>query len=97
MKPRLLFGAFFLGSVNMFGCSSGGDPVPGFIAEMDRAPAEKRPPSWERTKALMARPVPKVGDPAPDFTLKTVDGSTAITRSKFHPDRPLVLVFGSFT
>ncbi|MDO8629172.1 MAG: hypothetical protein Q7R41_01660, partial [Phycisphaerales bacterium] len=86
-----------VGMVSMFGCSTGGDPAPGFIAEVDRAPAEKRPPNWERTKALMARPVPKVGDPAPDFTLKTVDGSTAITRSKFHPDRPLVLVFGSFT
>jgi hypothetical protein len=80
----------------MFGCSSG-DPAPKFIAEMDRAPAEKRPPNWEHTKALMARPVPKVGDPAPDFTLKTVDGAATITRSKFHPDRPLVLVFGSFT
>jgi len=82
---------------SMFGCSSGGDPAPGFIADVDRAPPEKRPPNWERTKALMARPVPKVGAPAPDFTLKTVDGSTVITRSNFHTDRPLVLVFGSFT
>jgi len=45
----------------------------------------------------MAHAVPAVGAVAPDFTFKTVDGSTAITRSKFHPDRPLVLVFGSFT
>lgn len=81
----------------MFGCSSGGDPAPGFIADVDRAPPEKRPPNWERTKSLMARAVPAVGSAAPDFTLKTVDGSTTITRSKFHPDRPLVLVFGSFT
>jgi peroxiredoxin len=44
-----------------------------------------------------ARPVPAVGAAAPDFTLKTVDGATAITRSKYHPDKPLVLVFGSFT
>ena len=80
----------------MFGCSSG-DPAPKFIAEIDAAPAEKRPPNWEHTKALMARPVPKVGDPAPDFTLKTVDGATTVTRSKVHADRPLVLVFGSFT
>lgn len=97
MRRRLLFGFFVVGMVSMFGCSSGGDPAPGFIAGIDRAPAEKRPPNWERTKALMARPVPKVGDAAPDFTLKTVDGSTTITRSKFHADRPLVLVFGSFT
>ena len=32
----------------------------------------------------------KVGDSAPDFTLKTVDGTATITRSTFHPDRPLV-------
>ena len=83
--------------VNMFGCSSRVDQAPWFIAEVDRAPAEKRPPNWEHTKSLMARPVPAVGADAPDFTLKTVDGSTTITRSKFHADRPLVLVFGSFT
>jgi hypothetical protein len=97
MKPRLLIGSFVVGVASVLGCSSGGDPVAGFIAEVDLAPAEKRPPNWERTKALMARPVPAVGAAAPDFTLKTVDGATAITRSKFHPDRPLVLVFGSFT
>ena len=97
MKPRLLFGFLAVGIVSMFGCSSGGDPAPKFIAEVDRAPAEKRPPNWEHTKALMARPVPKVGDPAPDFTLKTVDGAATITRSQFQADRPLVLVFGSFS
>ena len=80
----------------MSGCSSG-DPAPGFIADADRAPAEKRPPNWERTKALMGRPVPKVGDPASDFTLKTLDGAATITRSAWNVDRPLVLVFGSFT
>jgi len=97
MRPQLLFGSFVIGLITMFGCSMGGDPAPGFIAEGDRAPREKRPPNWERTKALMARPAPAVGALAPDFTLKTVDGSTAITRSKFYSDRPLVLVFGSFT
>jgi len=97
MKPRLLFGSCVVGVVSMFGCSSGSDPVAGFIAEVDLAPPGKRPPNWDRTKALMARPAPAVGADAPDFTLKSVDGATAITRSKFHPDRPLVLVFGSFT
>ena len=96
MNPSSRIGFFVVGIAFMFGCSSG-DPAPQFVADVDRAPAEKRPPNWERTKALMARPVPAVGDPAPDFSLKTVDGATSITRSKFHPDRPLVLVFGSFT
>ena len=96
MILRSLLSLSMVGLGSMFGCSSG-DPAPKFIAEVDRAPATKRPPNWERTKVLMARPVPKVGDPAPDFTLKTVDGSTAVARSKFQADRPLVLVFGSFT
>jgi len=96
MGLRLLLVSVLWGFALILGCSSG-DPAPGFIADVDRAPAEKRPPNWERTKSLMARPVPAVGAAAPDFTLKTVDGATAITRSKFHPDRPLVLVFGSFT
>jgi hypothetical protein len=40
---------------------------------------------------------PAVGEAAPDFTLKTPDGKQTITRSKFQADRPLVLIFGSFT
>jgi len=97
MSPHWVFGSFVAGVVIMLGCSSGADPASGFIADVDRAPPEKRPPNWEHTKALMARPVPAVGAAAPDFTLKTVDGATTVTRSTFHPDRPLVLVFGSFT
>jgi hypothetical protein len=73
------------------------DPATEFMASMDQAPPEKRPPGWEKTKALMGRRAPATGEPAPDFTLKTVDGSTAITRSTYHPGRPMVLVFGSFT
>ncbi len=66
------------------------------MAEMDQAPAEGRVPNWEHTKALMARRAPKVGDPSPDFTLKTVDGQS-ITRSSYQAGKPLVLVFGSLT
>lgn len=42
-------------------------------------------------------PGPAVGDPAPDFTLKTPDGSQSITLSKYRTSRPLVLCFGNFT
>jgi hypothetical protein len=38
-----------------------------------------------------------VGDPAPDFALKTPDGSTEVQLSSFHGQRPVVLVFGSYT
>ena len=37
------------------------------------------------------------GDVAPDFTLKTVDGTAQVTLSSFRGQRPVVLVFGSYT
>lgn len=64
---------------------------------MDRSPPDQRPPNWEHTRALMSRPAPAVGDLASDFTIKSRDGKSAITRSTFQAGRPLVLVFGSFT
>ena len=78
------------------GCMSG-DPAPRMIANMDQAPAEKRPPNWEKTRSLMLRTAPQIGDPAPDFTLKTKDGRSSVTRSTFQAGRPQVLIFGSFT
>jgi len=38
-----------------------------------------------------------VGDAAPDFTLETLDHENEITLSSFHGDRPVVLLFGSYT
>ncbi len=40
---------------------------------------------------------PAVGAPAPDFTLKTVDGKESVTLSKLVGPKPVVLVFGNFT
>ena len=40
---------------------------------------------------------PKFNDPAPDFTLKTVDGKSKIELAKLIGPKPVVLVFGSFT
>jgi len=37
-----------------------------------------------------------VGDPAPDFTLKTVDGARQVALSSLR-GQPVVLVFGSYT
>jgi hypothetical protein len=39
----------------------------------------------------------KVGDRAPDVVLLAPDGKTPVHLSEFIGDRPLVLVFGSFT
>ena len=38
-----------------------------------------------------------VGDRAPDFKLKTLDGSRTIRLKDFRGQRPVVLVFGSYT
>ena len=39
----------------------------------------------------------QVGDAAPDFVLPTVDGSRKVTLSEEWRERPVVLVFGSYT
>ena len=39
----------------------------------------------------------KVGDPAPDFTVKTLDSKTPVKLASLWDDKPAVLVFGSFT
>ena len=68
-----------------------------FIQRVDSEPPEKRPKDWERTKALMARRAPAVGEAAPDFALKTSDGRQSVKLSEYHPDKPRVLIFGSYT
>jgi AhpC/TSA family len=39
----------------------------------------------------------EVGDAAPDFTLKTLDGAKQVQLSSFRGQKPVVLVFGSYT
>ena len=39
----------------------------------------------------------KVGDPAPDFRLKRYDDSSWMQLSSFRGDRPVLLIFGSYT
>jgi hypothetical protein len=43
------------------------------------------------------RSVPKVGQMAPDFELKTADGKQTVRLSSFRGQRPVVLIFGSHT
>ncbi len=40
---------------------------------------------------------PKVGDMAPDFELVDVTGERIVRLSSFRDERPVALVFGSFT
>jgi hypothetical protein len=39
----------------------------------------------------------KAGDPAPDFRLQSYDKSSLVQLSGFRGDRPVVLIFGSYT
>ncbi len=40
---------------------------------------------------------PKVGDQAPDFELFDIQGQNPIRLSSFQGQKPVVLIFGSFT
>jgi len=101
MGRRARIAASVLSILLLSGCMHGGkmknDPAAEMIAQVDQSPPEKRPPNWEVTRALMMRKAPAVGEIATDFTLATADGKSTITRSRYQADRPLVLVFGSFT
>jgi hypothetical protein len=39
----------------------------------------------------------RVGDMAPDFKLKTLDGKRTVRLHQFRGQRPVVLIFGSYT
>ena len=43
------------------------------------------------------RQAPKAGDLAPDFTLTDSSGTESVTLSDFRGQKPVALVFGSFT
>ena len=50
-------------------------------------------PMWMRARAGTL----EVGEQAPDFTLPTIDRSQHVTLSEHRGERPVVLVFGSYT
>ena len=43
------------------------------------------------------RKAPRVGDIAPGFELRDVDGANLVRLSDFQGTRPVALIFGSFT
>jgi len=50
-------------------------------------------PLWMQARAGQLR----VGDRAPDFSLRQLHGEGRVTLSQQYPSRPVVLVFGSYT
>ena len=50
-------------------------------------------PLWMSARAGTLR----AGDQAADFSLPTVDGSRKVTLSEEYRERPVVLIFGSYT
>ena len=60
----------------------------GWIGEMDAKPTTEQVPHWDNVRALMVRVAPRVGDPAPDFGLKTRDGKETVRLSEFGHARP---------
>ena len=77
--------------------SNNQDFVAQWMQEMDALPAEEQVPNWEHTRALMVRQAPRPGDPAPDFALQTRHSDDVIRLSEFQANRPVVLIFGSWT
>jgi peroxiredoxin len=55
-----------------------------------------RKKEMDRIRSLEGN-VPKVGEMAPDFTLRDVTGQESVTLSQFRGKKPVALVFGSFT
>ena len=78
------------------GCRSV-DPAAKFITRVDNSPPDRRPKGWENIKVLMSRTAPGPGQIAPDFTLPVLEGTNEINRVAHQGDRPLVLIFASFT
>ena len=59
--------------------------------------AQSGRPGQQRQRPGRAADRLSVGDDAPDFTLKSPDGETATTLSDFEGDKPVALIFGSYT
>lgn len=64
-------------------------------AKQDQKPRQER--RGGRRGARTNDKAPKIGDLAPDFTLKSLDGKSETQLSKFKGSKPVVLFFGSYT
>jgi len=54
----------------------------------------KEATTWQKKYDLHA---PRAGDLAPDFELRDVNGENPVRLSDFQDNKPVALIFGSFT
>ena len=50
--------------------------------------------AWQKKYDVQA---PRVGEPAPDFVLRDSKGENPVRLSDYKGERPVALIFGSFT
>jgi hypothetical protein len=56
--------------------------------------SRKKAAAWQKQYDAQA---PKAGDIAPDFELRDVDGDHPVRLSDYQGQKPVALIFGSFT
>lgn len=61
---------------------------------MDTIKNRQEATTWQRKYDSGA---PRLGDSAPDFELRDIQGEDSIRLSSFRDDKPVALIFGSFT
>jgi hypothetical protein len=104
MKKLRIFAIVFAVLILAYGAATAGlyiamsQPPEAFGAIMAKVPMVAMivlpfEPLWMSARKGALAP----GDPAPDFTLPTVSGSGSVTISQQWRDRPVVLIFGSYT
>jgi peroxiredoxin len=52
---------------------------------------------YTKLQKNLDRKAPKAGDMAPDFTLSDITGKESVRLSDFRGQKPVALVFGSYT
>lgn len=65
---------------------------------MGRQPeTSEQPDKVKKPQPSVRRPALKVGDPAPTFKLKSLDGASETDLAEYKGKKPVVLIFGSYT
>ena len=70
-------------------------------AQQNRRPNGMRRPGQRRDMSRRGRQrqddAPRIGDIAPVFTLQSPDGESETDISQFQGEKPVILIFGSYT